>query len=534
MKFRLLTLLLSLFCCSAIWADSQDDIKRLEAEMLTYFSTKERSTFFRVTNELKKVCKEAGNERLFYKAWGNQGLYEATQQNYPQALSIAEVIMHHAQESGSIYGEYSGLHTKAMILLQKQDYGAAETAFLKAVDFHHRHFPNESAGEDLQELMRIANHRKDAKAGVGYARQILQEPNVAPIHKGRALYRLSQMAFKKNDVEEYNRIYQEMMILKKTDGISALKPLVEVNYNIMNGNFEEALRLADELEPENCAERKAVIYHRMGDDANAFKYMQLYKQISDSITLVSHGNIVASCYVQMNNDRLQLEKHLLEKKNNQLLNRLYLVLTGLLLVVLLFFIWKSRKHVKTLKTDNKQLLYERKDAERALSDLNELSYYESKTDLPLTLSFKPNEVCDRLASSTQSRCRKGVAMMFQTELADDFEIRTNSDALKKLLVHLLNYSARFTYKGTIKLSCADAGDNIRFVVTDTSAGLGGESKDHVIGMFYEHNDKIRYVGMNFNICQSITRLLHGRIWHDTEYTRGTCFCFEIPKVPQAA
>jgi len=175
------------------------------------------------------------------------------------------------------------------------------------------------------------------------------------------------------------------------------------------------------------------------------------------------------------------------------------------------------------------LKYERKDAERALKELNELSFFESKTDLPLTFSFKPNLICDRLAASTQMRCHNGVVVLFQTELEDDFEFQTNTDALKKLLIHLLNYSARFTNKGSIKLSCADAGENVRFVVSDNSAGLGGDSKGHVIGMFSEMDNKIRYVGMNFNICQSITRLLHGRIWHDTEYTDGTRFCFEIPK-----
>ena len=50
-------------------------------------------------------------------------------------------------------------------------------------------------------------------------------------------------------------------------------------------------------------------------------------------------------------------------------------------------------------------------------------------------------------------------------------------------------------------------------------------------MFAEHGHSVRYVGMNFNICQSITRLLHGRIWHDTEYKKGTRFCVEIPKQP---
>ena len=63
---------------------------------------------------------------------------------------------------------------------------------------------------------------------------------------------------------------------------------------------------------------------------------------------------------------------------------------------------------------------------------------------------------------------------------------------------------------------------------------GGQQKNRFVGRFSEDGNKIRYVGMNFNICQSITRLLHGRIWHDVEYTPGTRFCFELPKKPMAA
>ena len=534
MKFRLLTLLLSLFCCSVIWADTQEDIDRLEAEMVKYFSTKERSTFFSVTNELKEVCKEAGDERLFYKTWCTQGIYEATQQNYSQALGIAENIMREAREDGSIYGEYAALHAKAMILLQKQEDVAAEKAFLEAVDFSHRHFPNESAADDLLELMKIANHRKDSMTSLRYARQILNEPNVAPIHKGKALFRLSQMAFKNNDADEYNHIYQEMLQLKEFEDMKAILPLVEVNHSIINGDFEQALSLADSLELVDCAERKAVIYHRMGDDANAFKYMQLYKQISDSITETLHGNVMASYYSQLNNERMQLEQHRMEEERDQLYDRLSLTIGILIFLVLLFFIWRGYHLVRQLRKDNKYLVYEKKDAERALTDLNELSFFESKTELELNTPIRLNHLCNHIASATQAHCYKTVAVIFQTTLPDDYEIKSEPEALKKLLAHLLNYSARFTRKGYIKLTCSDSGEdgeNVLFSITDTSVGFGSESETNVIGMFSEQGNKIRYVGMNFNICQSITRLLHGRIWYDAEYTKGIRFCCEIPKDP---
>ena len=534
MKFRLLTLLLSLFCSLALWTKTPEEIHRLETEMLKYYDSKERSKFVIVSNRLKDACKESGDERLFYKTWSNQGIYEAIQQNYSQALDIAKDIMRYAREDGSIYGEYAALHAEAMILLQKQDEEAAENIFLEAVDFHHRHFPNESAGEDLQELMKIAIHRKDTQTSVRYARQILNEPNVAPIHKATALYHLSQTAFAKNNVEEFNRIYKEFVMLKETDGVASLKPIVDVNYSIINGDYIQALSLAEKLEPIDRAERKAVIYHRMGDDANAFLSMQLYKQISDSITQKSHSNVVASYYAQIDNDRMLLEQHRIEKENDKLLDRMYLAVGILVFLILLFFVGKGYRLVRQLKKDNKYLVYEKKDAERALIDLNELSFFESKTELALTTPVQLNQMCDRIANSTQALCHKGVAVVYQTSLPDDFELMSEPDALRKLLAHLLNYSARFTENGYIKLTCTDSGENgesVLFSITDTSAGFGHGPETHVIGMFSERGNKIRYVGMNFNICQSITRLLHGRIWYDSEYTKGIRFCCEIPKDP---
>ena len=146
--------------------------------------------------------------------------------------------------------------------------------------------------------MKIANHRKDQKAGLMYAKQILAEPNVAPIHKGRALFRLSQFAFNKNNKELYDSIYNELMALKQSDGIGTIEPVVEVNHEILNGNYEEALRLCKELSPEKRAERMAVIYHRMGDSPErrehvfeTFREMGLGLSICKAVTKLLGGKI---------------------------------------------------------------------------------------------------------------------------------------------------------------------------------------------------------------------------------------------------
>ena len=287
-------LMLAFACLIALPAMAKDDaqVTKLQTEMLRLICTTDKDKFTEVTEELKKLCQQQGNERLFYTAWGNQSTYEATHQNYTEAESVANKISEYAEAQSSHWGKYIVLHVKAVNALQMQHYDEAESGFLKAVEFRHKYFPNESAGDDLQELMKIANHRKDQKAGLKFAKQILAEPNVAPIHKGRALFRLSQFAFNKNNKELYDSIYNELMKLKQSDGIGTIEPVVEVNHEILNGNYAEALRLCEQLSPEKQAERMAVIYHRMGDNNKAYEQMAKFKKINDSIVLVSHGNVV--------------------------------------------------------------------------------------------------------------------------------------------------------------------------------------------------------------------------------------------------
>ena len=561
-------------------------LAKLKAEMLRLISTADREQFMEVTEALKEESQKEGVERVYYEAWGNQATYEATHQNYTKAEEIANEIEEYAVDQNSFWGRYIALHTKANINLQKQDYQQAEEGFLKAVEFRHKYFPKESAGDDLQELMKIANHRKDQKAGLKYARQILAEPNVAPIHKGRALFRLSQFAFNKNNVALYDSIYQVLMELKKTDGIAAIEPVVEVNYNILNGNYDEALRLCKDLSPDKQAERMAVIYHRMGKDKEAYEQMAKYKKINDSIVLVSHGNVVASCYVQMNNERMKLEQKMLEDDNRKLTNWLILTVIGAIVVILAIIIWERQKRVKLLEKKLVESDEARQQAEKAfdmknefitniindlrqplnpiegfsdilstqdydispeereqfcsmikdnsrtitrlIDEMGELAYYESKKSLPMNYVWTPNHLCRYMVDSLRPLCKKGVRMYFETDLSDEFEINTNEEAIKTLLNHLIHNAVHFTEKGVITVACTEYGDNVRISVTDTGKGIPPEHRAHVFDTFREMGDNQKLQGLGLSICRAVVKLLGGKIWLDESHTEGTRFIFEIP------
>ena len=582
----LLLALLSLICLNTVAQENIHMIK-MESEMLRLISSPDKDAFTEVVEALKAECQKQGNERLFYKAWGNQSTYEATHQNYMLAEEIADKIAAHAEEQNSYWGSYIALHTKAVNALQKQDYKTAEEGFKKAVDFRHKYFPGESAGEDLQELMKIANHRKDQKAGLKYARQILAEPNVSPIHKGRALFRLSQFAFNQNKKELYDSIYNELQTLKASDGIGTIEPVVEVNYQIINGNFDEALRLCEELSPESRAERMAVIYHRMGNNDKAYEYMAKFKKINDSIVLVSHGNVVASCFVQMNNERMKLEQKVLEDDNAKWKQLFFFTFAAAIVIILALVIWQHHRRIKYLEKENEKLEIARQKAEHAfdlknefishitdelraplnpiqglsdilgmkdmelqpeereelsrhikssskhiikiIDELAELSLYESKKSLPINYTISPNHLCRHMVDTIRPRCKEGVRAFFESELPDDLAVSTNHEAIEALLRHLLDNAVKFTDQGVITVACSEYGDMVHVSVTDTGRGVPSEQREHVFDTFRELGDNVKLRGLGLSICKAIVKLLGGKIWLDTEYHEGTRFVFSIPK-----
>ena len=569
-----------------VMADDNIQLMKLQSEMLRLISTADRDQFTEVTEKLKDECRKRGDERLFYTAWGNQSTFEATHQNYLKADEIANEIAEYAEDQNSFWGNYVSLHVKAVNALQKQDYDAAEEAFLKAVDFRHKYFHGESAGDDLQELMKIANHRKDQKAGLKYARQILAEPNVAPIHKGRALFRLSQFAFNKNNKELYDSIYNELMALKASDGIGTIEPVVEVNHEILNGNYNEALRLCQDLSPEKRAERMAVIYHRMGNNDKAYEYMSKFKKINDSIVLVSHGNVVASCYVQMNNERMKLEQKLLEEENAQLKRLFTYTIIAAIVIILAIFIWQNRQRIKHLENENAQLENARKKAEKAfdmknefinnithelraplnpiegfsdilgtndyelqpeereelskmikdssktitklIDEMAELSLYESKKSLSMNYSMSPNHLCRMMVDSLRPSCKPGVRMFYETDLPDDYSLQTNMEGVEALLRHLIENAIQYTENGVITVKCTDYANSVQISVTDTGRGISPERRAHVFDTFREMGENQKLQGLGLSICKAIIKLLGGKIWLDENYSEGSRFIFELP------
>ena len=165
---------------------------------------------------------------------------------------------------------------------------------------------------------------------------------------------------------------------------------------------------------------------------------------------------------------------------------------------------------------------------RLIDELAELSYFESKSSLPVNYTISPNHLLRHMVDYMRPRCKEGVRMFLESDLSDDYTTATSQEAVETLMRHLLDNAIQFTDHGVITVACTEYGDMVRVSVTDTGCGIAPELRDHVFDTFQEMADNMKLKGLGLPICKAIVQLLGGRIWLDTDYHEGTRFIFDLP------
>ena len=113
---------------------------------------------------------------------------------------------------------------------------------------------------------------------------------------------------------------------------------------------------------------------------------------------------------------------------------------------------------------------------------------------------------------------------------------TDPNRFKQIFLNLLKNALKFTDKGSIEFGLYehDLESNLplKFYVKDTGVGIPDEMKDNIFGMFRQANESLSRtyngVGIGLSISKSLTELLNGKIWLESQVDEGTTFYFTHP------
>ena len=122
--------------------------------------------------------------------------------------------------------------------------------------------------------------------------------------------------------------------------------------------------------------------------------------------------------------------------------------------------------------------------------------------------------------------------------AADGPVMVQSDrrALKQILINLTNNAIKFTDDGGVRLrlSSSDGDDAVTcFDVIDSGRGIREDDQDRIFAAFEQIGSHaaspLEGTGLGLYICRTLSSLIGGEIWFESEFGRGTTFTLGLPQ-----
>lgn len=123
---------------------------------------------------------------------------------------------------------------------------------------------------------------------------------------------------------------------------------------------------------------------------------------------------------------------------------------------------------------------------------------------------------------------KDDAVIFETALDDDIQMRTDVGHLTYIIHELLDNAKKFAPDGRVKLTVYETPATINFSVEDEGPGIPAEEQQRIFNHFFKHSPFSEGLGLGLYLCRHYIRLMGGELSLDTTYEKGSRFIIRLP------
>lgn len=147
-----------------------------------------------------------------------------------------------------------------------------------------------------------------------------------------------------------------------------------------------------------------------------------------------------------------------------------------------------------------------------------------------------NEILEYI-NNEKKRNKKEHILFTKNEAINDINFCFLCDPLrlKQILTNLLNNSLKFTFEGIIEFGYLIPNNaTILFYVSDTGIGLSDEKIPLIFERFRQADDtttrQFGGTGLGLTISKKLVEMMGGRIWAESEKSKGSTFFFSLPLI----
>ncbi|MFN8345391.1 MAG: two-component regulator propeller domain-containing protein [Spirosomataceae bacterium] len=132
--------------------------------------------------------------------------------------------------------------------------------------------------------------------------------------------------------------------------------------------------------------------------------------------------------------------------------------------------------------------------------------------------------------------KKGIDLLFETNMEKYPYVLFDKDIMEKILVNLIANAVKFTQQGSIRLNIFEpeevaAASHFFIEIVDTGQGIKSENLKHIFDSFFQENRDNHSVGsgLGLKIVKELTHLHRGTIEVTSALNQGTRFLLSFPK-----
>jgi signal transduction histidine kinase len=185
---------------------------------------------------------------------------------------------------------------------------------------------------------------------------------------------------------------------------------------------------------------------------------------------------------------------------------------------------KMQTHAKSAKRSAEHMV-------NLIQDLLDISQLESGAfklqRRPVKVDQLIDESIERISPLAEEKnvqvLKKGI---------DDTEILADGDRIKQVLINLLSNAIKFSAADTtVKVTCYNLNDNVKFAVEDKGQGIAEDMQSQIFDRFQRavYDTKAAGSGLGLAICKSLVEKHGGTIGVHSQVGKGSTFWFTIPK-----
>lgn len=139
-----------------------------------------------------------------------------------------------------------------------------------------------------------------------------------------------------------------------------------------------------------------------------------------------------------------------------------------------------------------------------------------------------NQISQHIIASFQTKNHKNITLKFSSQ-SRKIAIETDTIRLQQVLINLISNATKFTSEGSIHLHTEIKDTNYAYIyIEDTGKGIPIENQASIFTRFEKINEFTQGTGLGLSICQEIIKIMRGKIWIDSTYTKGAKFCILLP------